>query len=85
MAQSLFVPFAEIEVVCSDKQEHARRIVSRVVNIPGLALPTWSEVEARPYEGWDRPHIVIDTAPKTVSESLAALRHMLSYEDGDTS
>lgn len=85
VAQSLAVPFAEIEVACSDKQEHRRRVVSRVVDIAGLVLPTWAEVQARPYEGWDRPHIVIDTAHQTVSESLAALRYTLSSKADGTS
>lgn len=85
VAQSLAVLFVEIEVVCSDKQEHRRRVVSRVVDVPGLVLPMWAEVEARPYEGWDRPHIVIDTAHQTVAESLAALRYTLSSEVDGTS
>lgn len=80
VAQSLAVPFVEIEVVCSDKQEHRRRVESRVVNVEGLVLPTWEEVGERPYEGWDRHHIVIDTAHQTASESFAALRHKLSFE-----
>ncbi len=80
VAESLSVSFVEIEVVCSDQLEHRRRVESRVVNVPGLVLPIWSEVEKRPYEDWDRPHIVMDTAHQTVSESLAALHHTLSHE-----
>lgn len=80
VAQSLTIPFVEIEVVCSDKQEHQRRVESRVVDIPGLLLPTWEKVEAREYEVWDHPHTVIDTARQTVAESLVELRHKLSFE-----
>lgn len=80
VAQSLAIPFAEIEVVCSNKQEHQRRVESRVGDIPGLVLPTWAKVEACEYEVWDHPHTVIDTARQTVAESLAELRRQLSFE-----
>ncbi|MDA8198767.1 MAG: AAA family ATPase [Thermaerobacter sp.] len=80
LAQSLAIPFAEIEVVCSNKYEHQRRVESRVADIPGLVLPTWANVESRKYEVWDHRHTVIDTARHTVAESLAELRHKLSLE-----
>lgn len=80
LAQSLAIPFAEIEVVCSNKHEHQRRVEARVADIPGLVLPTWAQVESREYEAWDHPHTVIDTAQHTVAESVAALRHKLSLE-----
>ncbi len=73
VAEALDVPYAEIEVVCSDDDEHRHRIVSRVSDIAGLVLPTWEEVKSRRYDVWDRDHIVIDTAHQTVSESLLTL------------
>lgn len=73
VAQALEVPYAEIEVVCSDDDEHRHRIDSRVADIAGLALPTWEEVRSRRYDVWDRDHILIDTAHQTVSESLMTL------------
>ena len=81
VAESLAVSFIEIEVVCSNHDEHRRRVASRVVNVPGLVLPNWSDVEKRSYEAWDRPHIVIDTAYQTLSESVTTLCHLLSYQD----
>lgn len=77
VAKSLGVPFVEIEVVCSDEDEHRRRVTSRVSDIDGLALPTWDDVKTRHYEAWDRDHIVIDTAHKSVQESWATLREEL--------
>jgi predicted kinase len=38
-----------VEIVCSDRQEHRRRVETRVADIPGLNLPTWDEVLARDY------------------------------------
>src|SRR5215470_905295 len=51
----------EIETICSDAQEHRKRIETRANEVPGLALPTWQEVIDRDYHGWDREPLVIDT------------------------
>src|ERR1700730_2464226 len=40
------VGFVEIEVTCSDPQEHRRRVEARTADISGLRLPTWPEVVA---------------------------------------
>ena len=64
----------EIEVTCSDAREHRCRVESRTTDIPGLRLPTWNEVICREYEPWIREHIVIDTAGRSVDESLKLLR-----------
>jgi predicted kinase len=55
----------EIEVVCSDADQHRRRIETRTIDIAGLTLPS--------YEPWDRPHLVLDTANRTPAETLAEL------------
>ena len=52
----------EIEMVCSDLALHRQRVESRVSDIGGLKLPTWNDVVNRPYEPWDREHLVLDTA-----------------------
>jgi predicted kinase len=62
-----------IEVCCSDKAEHRRRIETRRSDLPGLVLPSWADVERREYHPWTRPRIVIDTAGKTTAESQTAL------------
>ncbi|KRE57913.1 AAA family ATPase [Paenibacillus sp. Soil750] len=80
VAQSLGIPFVEIEVVCSDEREHRRRITTRLTDIPGFALPTWDEVKTRQYDVWDRDHIIIDTAHQTVAESLLTLYEKLDQE-----
>ena len=56
----------EVEVACSDSKQHQQRIEHRVSDISGLKLPTWQEVASREYEPWQREHIVIDTASKSV-------------------
>ncbi|MGA3104700.1 MAG: AAA family ATPase [Terriglobales bacterium] len=67
----------EVEIVCSDRNVHRQRVETRSTNIPGLRLPTWAEVIARPYELWAREHIVIDTTIRTVTESVDKLLRAL--------
>ena len=64
----------DVEVICSDTAEHRRRIETRTSDVAGLALPTWQDVIDREYEAWDRPRIVLDTAGRTVGETLESLR-----------
>jgi predicted kinase len=68
---------AEVEVLCTDLQIHRQRIETRSADISGLQLPTWEKVISREYEPWERKHIVIDTAGRSVAESLQELREAL--------
>lgn len=70
-------PIIEIEVLCSDPEEHCRRVEGRCSDIPGLRLPTWSEVLAREYEAWQRKHLVLDTAGRTVEQSITELLKLM--------
>lgn len=63
----------EIEIVCSDPDEHRRRVASRSVDIPDLPLPDWEQVVGREYEPWNRDHIVVDTAGQGPEDSLTSL------------
>ncbi|WP_433437692.1 AAA family ATPase [Nonomuraea sp. CA-141351] len=71
------VPVAEVEVVCSDREEHRHRVTSRSIDIPDLRPPTWQEVVDREYEPWDRERIVVDTSGQTPDESLGVLLRSL--------
>ncbi|MEE6167136.1 MULTISPECIES: AAA family ATPase [unclassified Mycolicibacterium] len=52
----------EVEVICSDRELHRRRVESRSSDIAGLTVPTWQQVEARAYEPWNRQVLRVDTA-----------------------
>ncbi|WP_323187148.1 hypothetical protein [Streptomyces sp. NBC_00124] len=65
------VSAVEVEVICSDRDEHRRRVASRSVDIPDLELPDWQQIIEREYEPWDRDHVVVDTAGQEPKESLA--------------
>jgi len=63
----------EVELVCTDLAAHRKRVQTRAVDIPGLKLPTWSQVLDRDYEPWDRDHLIIDTAaqrPVAAAETI---------------
>jgi predicted kinase len=61
----------EIEIRCSDSREHRRRVESRTSDVPGLRAPTWQEVVEHEYEPWDRARVEIDTAERSVVQSIA--------------
>lgn len=60
----------EVEVVCSDLREHRRRAEERVLDIPGLANPSWEQIRQREYHSWERDRLVIDTALLNVEQSV---------------
>ena len=62
----------DIEIVCSDKTEHRKRLETRA------PLPTWQEVEAREYHPWSIDRIIIETAGRSETESLDDLCRALS-------
>ena len=62
--------FVNIEIVCSDKVEHRRRVEKRENEEEGLRLPIWQEVETREYHSWENERVIIDTANKTIEENF---------------
>lgn len=67
----------EVEVQCSDAGEHRRRVETRVADVPGLKLPAWEEVLVREYAPWNREHLVLDTAGRTLDQNVKTLRDAL--------
>jgi predicted kinase len=68
----------ELEIVCSNEEEHRRRVESRAGDITGLKLPSWQEVTGHRYEQWDRDRIVIDTARSSLEDASVELRRKIS-------
>jgi predicted kinase len=69
--------FVNIEVICSDRDEHRQRVETRASEIAGLRLPTWAEVCKREYHPWTGDCITIDTAGKTIEESFEELNRKI--------
>ena len=77
VAKRAQVSAMEIEVKCSDANEHRRRVETRIIDISGSRLPTWKEVVSRDYHPWDREHVVVDTAGRSVEQSVRTIRKAL--------
>lgn len=73
VAQGAGVRFIEVEVVCSDEQEHRHRVETRIADISGFTLPTWSSVKGRNYVPWTTPRLVVDTAFLSRHDAVAAV------------
>ena len=61
-AQASRATLVNVEVICSDRALHRRRVEARTSDIEGLTVPTWQQVEERTYEPWDTPVLRTDTA-----------------------
>lgn len=64
----------EVEVVCTDLEEHRRRAEERVPDVVGLVNPTWDQIVNREYEPWARARLVLDTSVLGVAESAERVR-----------
>ena len=78
VARNALVSLVEVEVVCSDAAELRKRIESRPPDLDGLPPLTWESVCERKYEKWSTPHLVIDTARKSLSEAQHELIERLA-------
>ena len=67
------VAMLDVEVVCSDAQEHRRRVTTRGADPAGQTLATWQDVVDSDYRAWDGERIVIDTARLTVEQCVSAI------------
>jgi predicted kinase len=70
LAAGLGVGLLEIEVVCSDPQEHRRRVETRHVDVPGLRPPTWQSVLEHDYQPWATEPLRLDTAQLSPEQAL---------------
>ncbi len=70
--------FINIEVLCSNKEEHKKRVETRKSEIAGLKLPVWEDVENREYHSWEMERIIIDTVNKPVKESFEELKKKIN-------
>jgi predicted kinase len=71
-------PIIEIELRCSNKKEHRRRVEQRVADILGHVPPTWQEVADCVFEPWDQPPIVINTAKFSLEEAIVLVEGALT-------
>src|ERR1700723_3140836 len=67
------VSAVEIEVTCSDTKEHQRRVETGIPDIPRPRSLTWQDVVSRDYRPWNREHVVIEPANRTVEQVVTIL------------
>jgi len=80
IANSSGADHRNIEVICSDPQQHQRQVEERVSEVLGLELPDWEAVQAREFHPWKKDHITIDTAHQSIKESLDELIKKLELQ-----
>jgi len=76
LAQRTGVSLRVVEVVCTNADEHRRRVEHRVSDLEGLTAPTWSDVAAREYDAWTEPRLTVDTSAEPVE---ASVERVLAY------
>ena len=64
--------YINIEIICSNIEEHKKRVENR-------GYPIWEEINKWNYEQWIEEHIVVDTANKTIEECTKELIEKLEY------
>ncbi|MDZ5697067.1 AAA family ATPase [Chelativorans sp. M5D2P16] len=78
VAQKVGVTFLEAEMICSDEDEHRRRVETRAADIAGFELPSWAAVKAREYVPWTTDRLVVDTALLSASDAVDAIEARLN-------
>lgn len=72
--------YVNIEIVCSDRQEHRTRVETRQSPVPGLTLPTWQDVITRAYDPWLEGRIVLDTFGRSAEQCVDELLSTMGSE-----
>jgi len=65
--------YVNIEIICSNKVEHKKRVETRISEIENLKLPKWKDVKNREYHLWKKKRIIIDTADKSIEDCIEEL------------
>jgi len=81
VAKDVGANYIDIEVICSNQEEHRFRVESRANEVNNLVLPSWQEVLDREYDDWIRERIVVDTAGITETEAFQNLQFRLNHEE----
>jgi predicted kinase len=79
VAERAGVRAIDVEIVCSDADEHRRRVEAREADISGHELPTWRDVIERDYRAWNGDRLVIDTAQLDVQHNVQAIVAALQH------
>ena len=73
VADEVTKKIVNIEIVCSNMEDHKERVEKRKNEILGLKLPNWFEVINRKYEEWEDDRIVIETSKSSIEDCYSML------------
>lgn len=62
-----------VQIICSDLDQHRQRVESRISDVPGLVVPGWQSVIAHEYEPWTQAPLTLDTAQLSTDAALVLL------------
>ena len=65
-----------VEVVCSDRAEHRRRVEGRGGDWPGHTPPTWDAVRSAPWEPFSDERLLVDDLGDAQAHVDAVLHHL---------
>lgn len=74
----------QVELVCSDRDEHRRRVEQRVSDIEGLVLPDWRDVLQRDYAPWPEADLRLDTGRLEVTGAAELIARACSSSVSST-
>lgn len=77
VATNASVPFFEIELICSDLDEHQRRVEERKPDIINHQLPTWKSVKEREYLHW-AADLILDTSKYSAEHAVEIILSHIS-------
>lgn len=69
--------YLDVEVICSDVDEHRRRVEARAPDIEGFTLPTWSSVTSHEYVPWAEPHLIVDTSLLSAADAVVLIERQI--------
>lgn len=73
VARDCAVPLHFVEVICSDRSEHRRRVETRAPEMAGHDVPTWDQVQHRPWEPFTQPRLVVDNVGDPARHAAAVV------------
>lgn len=77
VARDCQVAYLPIHLVCSDADEHRRRVSERAADIEGHVLPTWEQVSASRFDSFSVSVLTIDTCSVNLESAVELIvRHV---------
>jgi predicted kinase len=83
-AKAVGADLVEVEVICSDEDEHRRRAELRRSDVEGLVKPAWAAITAREYEPWLRRPLVVDSAITSLDSAAQRIASRMASAEPDS-